>query len=511
MAVATDLVGMDMGWMEPRWVNPASINSTQAIMQMQQQALTVPYENKTVEECFAMYEDSSAPVGNVIILIQNQTAQSPEAFSNSSLLLYVTIKPRYDDWAKNLWALDNGTQHSFTVIEPTDNVTVWLLGPPQFLASYCLVQPPVADSQVCRFEYCSWIMYAVCTLNFVKMLTITCVWLLSCWRRRQAAGTEESLSPELCTLGDAIASFMRDPDPHTKDMGLATKYDFPTKKKEGTWWWQAGRKSPRVTTSEALSKSHTFLTNGLSKTSEIADSTSWPRRYKKQKRIWLVAATRGRLIGLFFACFFILTFGLVLLSASLPALVRRKIDTTISGLWAMGFGKIVEYNYMVWGLPAPDPWGLLLNVLLANTPQLALSVLYLYYNGVVTMFMVQREFGQMHAASKRRTLRVSEPVGIQRSSYMISLPLRYGLPMSAMSVVMHWLISESVFLARVSALTPEGIYDAMNSFSTCAYSPMPILASKYFFSIPYIPFSFSHHYTLTSLFFNRISHYYQSR
>lgn len=144
----------------------------------------------------------------------------------------------------------------------------------------------------------------------------------------------------------------------------------------------------------------------------------------------------------------------------------------------MGFGQLQPYTYIVVGLPRQDPAGLVSNVLLANLPQLVLSVLYIFYNAMLSTFLVQREFSHMHKEQKRKPLRVSEPIGIQRGSYFISLPLRYGIPLYASSGIMHWLISQSLFLARITALDPDGTTNAATSFSTCGYSPIAIFISE---------------------------------
>lgn len=81
-------------------------------------------------------------------------------------------------------------------------------------------------------------------------------------------------------------------------------------------------------------------------------------------------------------------------------------------------------------------------------------------------------------------LRVSEPMGIQRSSYFISLPLRYGIPLYATSGLMHWLVSQSLFLARITAVDPEGQDDSKHSFSTCGYSPIATFISQSLSGIP---------------------------
>jgi hypothetical protein len=74
---------------------------------MQREALTLPYENKTVADCFNLYDDYFAPQGNVLIFVKNESVQHP---TEDSLLMYVSIMSRIDDWAKNTWAIENGTQ-----------------------------------------------------------------------------------------------------------------------------------------------------------------------------------------------------------------------------------------------------------------------------------------------------------------------------------------------------------------------------------------------------------------
>lgn len=137
----------------------------------------------------------------------------------------------------------------------------------------------------------------------------------------------------------------------------------------------------------------------------------------------------------------------------------------------MGLGELQDYTFIYISFPRDDPWGLISNVILANVPQLMASTFYLLYNGILTMFLVQFEFSNMY---KRKSLRVSEPVGTQRSSYPISLPFRYGIPLFISSGVMSWLLSQSLFLARITALYPDGTPDRANSFSTTGYSPIAI-------------------------------------
>ena len=159
-------------------------------------------------------------------------------------------------------------------------------------------------------------------------------------------------------------------------------------------------------------------------------------------------------------------------------LATRNISRHISNLWDLGFGALSPFTFIYIGLPHDDPAGLISNVLVANLPQFILSVLYIFYNGMISAFLVQREFSRMNSMKPMKPLRVSEPLGIQRGSYFISLPLRYGIPLYTTSAIMHWLISRSLFLARVTAFFPNGEVDAHSSFSTCGYSPIALFVSK---------------------------------
>lgn len=176
-------------------------------------------------------------------------------------------------------------------------------------------------------------------------------------------------------------------------------------------------------------------------------------------------------------CVLILAIASGLLTLSVVSLSIRNISRRIPSLWNLGFGALTPFTFISIGLPRDDPAGLISNVLVANLPQFILSILYLFYNGMISSFLVQREFSRMK--SIRKPLRVSEPLGIQRGSYFISLPLRYGIPLYTTSAIMHWLVSQSLLLARITAFFPNGEVDVDSSFSTCGYSPIALFVSEW--------------------------------
>ena len=60
-------------------------------------------------------------------------------------------------------------------------------------------------------------------------------------------------------------------------------------------------------------------------------------------------------------------------------------------------------------------------------------------------------FGHHH-----RTLRVTSPRPGQRSTYWLQLPYTYAIPLMILSGLLHWLTSQSIFLARVEISDPLG-------------------------------------------------------
>ena len=73
-------------------------------------------------------------------------------------------------------------------------------------------------------------------------------------------------------------------------------------------------------------------------------------------------------------------------------------------------------------------------------------------------------------AAERKTLRVTHPRGIQRSSYFISLPYKYGIPLMAANATLHWLVSQSMFIISTVAYLPNYLEDPGHSYTVTGYS-----------------------------------------
>ncbi|KAI0099946.1 hypothetical protein GGR51DRAFT_534244 [Nemania sp. FL0031] len=451
--------GSDPGWDDAK-INAPNVTYESLIEGMQKDVMNDLYEMKNVSECYALYEDYWAiRQGNVVVVAKNGSNTKSE---NDSLLLYTFVTPRYDNYAKNLWAAENGTAISIAFSPSPPPITTVYLGPPHYEASYCLVQFVNPTSDRCRLEYSTHILLAVCALNFLKLLALFFVWVSRkrAERRRKIRSEEWGVVVDtqehvlarqeavLSTLGDAIQSFMQEPDETTKNMCLATKYDFLQK---STLFkrWRKKESEPPV----------------------------HPRKWKMSQRRWMSAATWPQWVCLVFLYIAFLVGIFTAMGLLVTSLKNRHFVLTFSFFQSLGFGSVSELTYLNIQLPRADPVGLISNVLIINSPQLLFSIMYTVCGAIITTCLVQREFSLMYTRAHRKPLRVSEPVGIQRSSYFISLPFRYGIPLNLFSAVFHWLVSQSYFLARITALLPTGEEDYANSFSTLGYSPYAIIVT----------------------------------
>lgn len=135
-----------------------------------------------------------------------------------------------------------------------------------------------------------------------------------------------------------------------------------------------------------------------------------------------------------------------------------------TGVWSVGLGQIGTQSLISSaGQTIPS---VVANSVIANLPQLILSVLYFACNGLVTTMALAHEWSQY--AVQRKGLRVSaQPRGAQRSTYFLSLPYRNAIPFIILSTLMHWLMSESLFLVMIEAYTVDLERDPTNDMTTC--------------------------------------------
>ena len=96
---------------------------------------------------------------------------------------------------------------------------------------------------------------------------------------------------------------------------------------------------------------------------------------------------------------------------------------------------------------------ILSNILVANTPQLMLSLLYLSYNNQITRLANAREW--LSYAHTRNGLRTSLPQGAQRSTYWLSLPYAYSVPLILVAGFLHWSMSQALFIIDIQVYAAD--------------------------------------------------------
>ncbi|KAI0546431.1 hypothetical protein F4679DRAFT_575509 [Xylaria curta] len=148
------------------------------------------------------------------------------------------------------------------------------------------------------------------------------------------------------------------------------------------------------------------------------------------------------------------------------------------------------------GINAPTFLGC---VLIANTPQLVLSLWYFCFNNLFTRLQLVAEWEQY--AKDFSPLRVTDPEGKQKSTYRLQLPYKYGLPLTTLSALLHWLLSNTIYIiVSNGGYLNGGLYDGhshpdpslpKDAIATLGYSPISLfLVATLAAILTVIPLSF---------------------
>lgn len=162
--------------------------------------------------------------------------------------------------------------------------------------------------------------------------------------------------------------------------------------------------------------------------------------------------------------------------------MRKWQEGSFSTLAALGFGAASSETIIQWDIPVSGNDALIKNVLVANTPQLILSGIYLTLNNLLTRMQLAVEWASY--STERKALRVShDRKGAQRATYFLQLPYRLGLPLMAVSATLHWLVSQSIFLVSINTFDARGLPRIGTGFvdereiATCGFSPLAIMCT----------------------------------
>ena len=285
--------------------------------------------------------------------------------------------------------------------------------------AYCLAEE---SAQHCKVEISRSLNITVLICNGLKIISLFVLLLLP------------DFYP-LITIGDAIASFLAVPDNTTNHKSAQM------------------RKRPKYAGCTERLSIGSSSTSGL----WYPKHTRWLRAL--DSRNWIAVAWLSG--GLWIAALFFLILGVA---------HRRKLGYPIGlrSLWTIGFGTVDSSSIIRPTFAAPFTS----TVLAVNLPQLLLSFIYVLYNTLFTAMLRSSEYISM--SLHRKPLRVSRPLGCQRSTYWLQLPLRFALPLIAASGAMHWLVSESVFLINIQVLNST-VDDEPTTISACGWSVIALV------------------------------------
>ncbi|CAL3970661.1 unnamed protein product [Diplocarpon coronariae] len=398
------------------------------------------------EACIKAYGPGNSLMAGYANLLA-VTKEQPAGLNNTILIAF-----KYESFVSNYtgerwvcdpqYLIDNNYKCNYR--ELADDSTNWSLGSigsapgnefrlrasEKWAIDYCLAEPTDLTGH-CLLQYSLVIMLCVLVANSVKLTCIVYVLTIH-------------LDPVLATIGDAISSFLEMPDPVT-----------------------AGRP---------------FLSRGQALDFKMADGGR-PQPYQPAKLRWWQAPTWKRWLVTLFLCLLAIALVGKLLTYGNDSLLANA-NGEYSSPYAVGFGTYSEYAVVnIFGsatLTADmfDSNSILINmVAVANLPQVIVSCLYFAMNTVYTSMVSADEWARFSV--HRKALRTTDPKGQQRSTYWLSLPWTYGLPIAIASSILHWLISQSLFVSRTEVLNTLGEPEDM-SYMNVGYNPLAILLALLF-------------------------------
>lgn len=386
------------------------------------------YTRLSAADCFKEYNVNSLSDRRNLIMITTPTSNmnmsdcyyNSQRWNGSSVIAYAS--DLFPGWKEAAQIADFDNFNATEADQSASSSGTWSFGP--YPIQYCYSE--TTFFQPCRLQYVSYFIYVVVLCNVIKF---TCM----CLAARRLWNLSE---PILATIGDAAASFLDEPDETTKGFCLLDL----TALRKGVWH-NSGKQSKQY---------------------------DYNAVYSRKPKARLYSATTGsRWWWTMILCTLYLILGFVLFGLSFE--LTANSSYTASQAMRLKFGQVD--SGMLLGIST----GLIVDVLVANSFQLALSTTYFLYNSLYTAQCAALEWAAFtHGRSK--SLRVTWPRGQQRSTYYLHLPYRYGIPLSVLLILMHFFISQSIFLARLQYFDSVG-QPAVGGFSNVGYNPPAILTS----------------------------------
>lgn len=278
-----------------------------------------------------------------------------------------------------------------------------------FLVDHCIAE---RSDEVCAFHGNTAMIAVVAGFNLISaVLMFTIIWQLR--------------GNLLLVIGDAIASFLSDPDPTTSGLCLLSKEDVTQRK---LW--------PSKLSFEDMKHFTMFAKLPSMRRSSAANRSVLG--YAVCTSITTIVA----MLGVFFLAY---------------AYFRRAPGPTfnpfsITTLSTFGFGTpnplgVID-DWALFSLPSANSQ-VIASLLIANLPQLVLSLFYIFINRYLTNLHLVQEWNDFLTYRKSLRGTWSAPRTGQLSTYCLQLPLQGSFLLMATTTILHWLLSSSMFIAVV--------------------------------------------------------------
>ncbi|KAI0893807.1 hypothetical protein F4806DRAFT_503919 [Annulohypoxylon nitens] len=297
---------------------------------------------------------------------------------------------------------------------------------------YCLAQP---STYTCQIRLSNILLFT--TMICVLLKTVICILVVYYL-------PQESLA----TLGDALESFITNPDSTTTGLGTFDIYD-----------------SQRL---QFGTRAHLGPDYSAEHTESIV-----PRVWHRKARRLVSALPKSTLSSTYVP---ILSFGGI--GGYYACQIYIDNDSSFKGAFGKSDSPYFIGDYV-------GRYGFLTTLIFANIPQFILSYCFFSYSSIFTRFLAEKEFNS-YSLTPHKPLRVSYPVGEQISTYWLQLPYTHSLPLLVTSTLLHWFATNSIFISvSQGGYLKNFYYDASNqndewglpkdAVAVLAFSPPAIL------------------------------------
>jgi hypothetical protein len=283
---------------------------------------------------------------------------------------------------------------------------------------YCLSE---RIEDVCEVGFNMTIMIVVIVFNSIKVIAMT--WVLLRYNAEEI----------FTTVGDSVSSFLEREDETTRGMCLVGWREF------GHAWRRPGM--------------------GV--------------QYQARRQHWAKAVSPGK--WTLFILVMLLSYAIVGFFGGWGFMHTKSRGNSLSfsSLWELGFGRAHQDAIVIYDTVT----NLIGMVLLANVAQLLLALVWLLYMGIMTSMFLAADWALL--GTKGQPLMVQNARGEQRGTWLLGAPLAWGLPLLILQIILHWLISQSIFLISLNIHDPDGTLtryrDDGPRFLNCGYSPIAII------------------------------------